>query len=156
MNQQISAQLDKVLALADSAHEGEAVVAVRKAREMLSRSGISFSDLARAASPKPRVPLPFTFWSTPPVAVRDQEIAALQQQLVDMQTELTNQTTLAEFWRRRAVDLEQNLNVSQADVIRWKELAQETVEKLWELGSSVGEQCPSGEDFDSDAGRKIA
>lgn len=155
MNHQISAQLDKVLALADSSHDGEAVVAVRKAREMLSRNGISFSDLARAATPKPRIPLPFGFLTTSS-PVHDQEISALRQQLIDLQTELTNQTTLAEFWHRRAVDLEQNLNLSQAEVIRWKELAQETVEKLWELGSSLEAQDGTATTIVEDQGRKIA
>ena len=68
MNRQILNKLDKVLALADSDHDGEALVAVRKARQMLSNDGLSFGDLARVAAltPKPRAEPYFPASSTAP------------------------------------------------------------------------------------------
>ncbi|MDD3287812.1 MAG: hypothetical protein PHX43_02230 [Alphaproteobacteria bacterium] len=129
-------QLDKVLALADSSHEGEAVGAVRMARQMLSRDGLNFSDLARAASSRSRFTLPLSIFSGQQVHLESQ-IARLQQQVYDLQTEQQSQQTQIEFWRRRAMDLEQQLNLSISDAQRWRQLARDTVEKLWDAGQSI-------------------
>lgn len=42
-------KLAKVLAMAESDHQGEALSALRAARIMLSRAGLSFRDLAQMA-----------------------------------------------------------------------------------------------------------
>ena len=137
MNDRVSAQLDKVLALADSSHDNEAIVAVRKAREMLSRDGLNFSDLARAAaSSRPRLNLPFSFFSNAQIPMESQ-ISELRQQIQDLQEDLRSQSTQAEFWKRRATELEQSLTASTAQSTRWRELARETVEKLWDLGREI-------------------
>jgi len=138
MNPQLQNQLNKILALADSAHDGEAVVAVRKAQQVLSRNGLSFGDLARAASQKPRrLSLPF-FASTS--VDLEMEIVELRQQLQAMQNDLHMQAVEAKLWRHRASDLEQKLGTSQSESRRWQQLARDTVEKLWDLGQSVGEE----------------
>jgi len=49
MDERFPDQLDKILAMADSSNEWEAVTALRKARDMLVREGLRFGDLARAA-----------------------------------------------------------------------------------------------------------
>lgn len=60
MDQHSTDQLDKVIAMADYSHESEAVVAIRKARQVLMKCGLSFGDLAQAAlshRAKPSVPM---------------------------------------------------------------------------------------------------
>jgi len=132
MNQRRVEQLDKVLALVDSAHEGEAVGAVRIARKMLSRDGLSFGDLARAASSRSRFSLSRSFFSGQHVHLEAQ-IAQLQQQVNDLISDNQSLATQIDFWRRRAFEMEQQLNLSQSDAQRWKQLARETAEKLWDI-----------------------
>lgn len=137
MNTHPFEQLDKVLALTDSDQDGEALVAVRMARRLLSRNGLNFSDLARAAvTQRPRINLPFSiFQQTDPY--QEQELAQLRQQVADLKAEINTYTVQNEFWRRRATELEQNLTQTVAQSTRWRELARETVEKLWDLGQSI-------------------
>jgi hypothetical protein len=54
-----------------------------------------------------------------------------------MKAEMHTQSVQLEFWRRRANELEQSLNLSTVQTQRWRVLAQETVEKLWDLGQAV-------------------
>ena len=135
-------QLDKVLALADSNHDGEAVVAVRKARQLLSRDGLSFGDLARAASRKPGMSLPFGFRSASTVTHLEVEVVRLRQKLDDLQDAMQTKTAQAEQWRRRAEELEIKSQTSQAEARRWQKLARDTVEKLWDLGQSLRDEPP--------------
>jgi hypothetical protein len=132
-------QLDKVLALVDSTHEAEALVAVRKAREMLSRDGLSFGDLARAAQ-KPRVNLPFGFLSNQNVVALETEILQLRQEMEIMRAEKIAHEFQADMWRQRATELEQKIGIAQAEAERWRQLAKDTVEKLWDLGQSMQEE----------------
>jgi hypothetical protein len=151
MNDKVSEQLDKVLAMVDSSHEGEAIVAIRKARQMLNRDGLSFSDLARAAvHNKPRVNLPFSVFSAHQVQL-ETEIATLRQKYFDLQGEKQDQDTQLDFWKRRVSELEQSLALSNAQSMQWRELARETVEKLWDLGQSA-----QMDEFTSEEPAKIA
>ena len=131
-----SEQLDKVLALADSSHDAEAVVAVRKARQMLSKDGLCFADLARAAARRPGLNRAFSIFSGPQIHLETQVIQ-LRQKLDDLQADVQSQAVQLEFWRRRAVELEQHFNLSQSETQRWRQLARDTVEKLWDLGQEV-------------------
>ncbi|MBV8060830.1 MAG: hypothetical protein JO253_04810 [Alphaproteobacteria bacterium] len=137
MSQPPFQQLDKVLALADSSHEGEAVVAIRKARQILSRDGLSFGDLARAAQQKPHVNMPFGFFSSQQMVNLEMEILQQRQKIDDLHTALQAQTLQADMWRNRAAELEQKLNLRNADAERWRQLARDTVEKLWDLGQGI-------------------
>lgn len=136
MDHRTSEQLEKVLALADSSHEGEAMVAVRKARELLSRGGLSFGDLARAASSNRSRPNPFSFFSGPQTHLETQ-IVQLKQRLNDLQADMHTEKVQTEFWRQRAGELEQNLTLAWAEVQRWRQVARETVNKLWDLGQQI-------------------
>jgi hypothetical protein len=144
MNQRVPEQLDKILALADSSHEGEAVVAVRKARQMLSRDGLSFGDLARAAvvRQKPAGAGMFSFLSPARDTQADSETYHLRQQLDDLRAQMQTQDLQLDFWRRRAMELEQNTVHAQSEAERWKKLARDTAERLWDVGQSIG-----GEEF---------
>lgn len=135
-------QLDKVLALADSSHDAEALVAVRMARQMLSRDGLCFSDLARAAQ-KPRVNLPFGFLSGQHIVNLETEILKLRQELEDLRTEKVAHELQADVWRQRAVELEQKLSSSLTEAARWRQVARDTVEKLWDLGQSIQDDEPA-------------
>ncbi|MDP9126938.1 MAG: hypothetical protein M3N08_01580 [Pseudomonadota bacterium] len=137
MDPHVSEQLDKVLALADSSFDAEAVVAVRKARQMLSRDGLSFSDLARAASARPR-PKGFGIFSSPQQAQLETQILQLRQRLDDLHLDVQAQNIQLEFWSRRAGELEQNFRQARLEAERWRQLARDTVEKLWNLGREVG------------------
>jgi hypothetical protein len=147
MNDRLSEQLDKILALADSTHDGEALVAVRKARQIMSRDGISFGDLARAAAngqtpgrPVPRTGM-FSFLSSHNDHLESQ-IVHMRQQLEDLRAQMQTQDLQLDFWRRRATDLEQSSTQATYDAERWKKLARETAEKLWDIGQSIGGEEP--------------
>ncbi len=134
------AQLDKILALADSSHDGEALVAVRKARQLLSRDGLSFGDLARAASSqRGEGGAVFSFLSGPRPHL-DSELSHLRQQLEDLRADMQTQDLQLDFWRRRAMDLEQNALHAAREAERWKTLARETADRLWEIGQSISEE----------------
>ncbi|WP_244433623.1 hypothetical protein [Azospirillum sp. B506] len=89
-------KLAKVLAMAESEHQGEALSALRAARIMLSRAGLSFRDLAeRARVPVPPAPEP------PPAAQAsepagapapppppDELVRGLRRQVKDLELEL--------------------------------------------------------------------
>ncbi len=142
MNPRISEQLDKILALADSSHEGEAIVAVRKARQMLSRDGLSFADLARVASARQGYGQSsglFSRRSRQPDPTETQ-LHHLQQQLEDLRAQIQTQDLQVGFWRRRALDLEQNSLRAQNEAERWKKLASETAERLWDMGKDIGSE----------------
>lgn len=137
MDQRTSDQLTKVLALADSSHDGEAVMAVRKARELLLKKGLSFGDLAAAvASASGRAALPFSFLSTQQSQLEGQ-ITQLRMTLNKLQAEIGVQNAHIDFWRRRATELEKALHVSNSEAQKWRKLAQETVDKLWDIGQEI-------------------
>lgn len=141
MTKQLSPQLDKILAMADSSHESEALVAVRMARQILSRDGLCFADLARAVQ-KPRINLPFGFTSSQQIVNLETEILQLQQQMEDIRQQKVAFELEAEALRQRVADLEQKLGQSTTDANRWRQLARDTVEKLWDLGQSMTQDEP--------------
>lgn len=153
MNQRVLDQLDKVLALADSDHEGEALGALRMARKLLEREGLQFSDLASVLG-KVDAMRRTSFFSAAQVQLEAQ-IEQLQDDLdahVEQNASLSSQI---DFWRRRAFELEQMLALTQAETARWKETARETAERLWDLGQMAHaeaflSQTPFPEDASDD------
>jgi hypothetical protein len=141
MDQRSSDQLDKVIAMADSSHEGEAVVAVRKARQLLLKGGLSFGDLAKAAinhrSHSPTFPSPsYTAMSGQQMHLEAQ-VLKMRARMDELQASLRIKNTQLEFWRGRALGLETTLHHKRTEAESWKKLAQNTVDKLWELGQSL-------------------
>lgn len=130
MTRSTAIQLDKILALVDSDQDGEALAAIRKARSLLAREGLTFGDLARAARRRS-----FGFFmggqKTSPA------ILAMQQKLADLQAELHVQTNELAVIRRQKGQLEQKLGMSDAEAQRWQQLARETVDKLWNLSQPL-------------------
>ncbi|PWC80977.1 hypothetical protein TSH100_28390 [Azospirillum sp. TSH100] len=131
-------KLAKVLAMAESEHQGEALSALRAARIMLSRAGLSFRDLAeRARTPVPHAPEP------PPAAQPsepahapapppppDELVRGLRRQVKDLELELA---TLRRQLDKAAGDADRQRE--EAD--RWRTLARETAEKLWDMGKAL-------------------
>jgi predicted RNase H-like nuclease (RuvC/YqgF family) len=149
MNQTVAEQLEKVLALADSDQTGEAIVAVRKARQILARENMSFADLGRAAG-KSRFSLTRSLFSGAQVEL-EAHLAPLQRQVRKAAEENQSLATQIDFWRRRAFEMEQQLNVAQAEAARWRQMARETAEKLWDIakltnGSAFSTAEPMPED----------
>jgi hypothetical protein len=61
-----------------------------------------------------------------------------------------------DFWRRRAFELEQQLNLAQTEAGRWRQMARETAEKLWDIaqltnGTAFASPDPVSGDLDADA-----
>lgn len=126
-------QLEKVLALADSNHEGEALGALRMARRILAKNGLSFQDLARAAGRPGLSSLTTSFFSGSSWQLQS-KIEQLQDDIDAHVEQNQSLSTQMEFWRHRAQELEQKLNLNQAETERWKQMARETADRLWELG----------------------
>jgi DNA-binding transcriptional MerR regulator len=119
----------KVLALADSDHQGEAQSALRAARIMLARVGLTFRDLALIARRGygglgPAAPEPPPPPSVSVVSADDEQqrrhVAALEARIEELEFALTRQR--AELARQRQ------------DAKRWHKLAQDTAERLWDIG----------------------
>lgn len=132
MNQRIAEQLEKVLALTDSDHEGEALGALRMARRLLEREGISFASLAQVARRGASV---FTQPAFSSAQVQLEAKIDLLMDEIDAHVEQnSNLSSQIDTWRRRSFELEQMLAMNQAETARWKEMARETAERLWDLG----------------------
>jgi chromosome segregation ATPase len=138
MSRHILHKLDKVLALADSDQDGEAVSAVRMARQLLSNDGLSFGDLARVAAEKPKTERTLGLFSGAQRNI-DNELIKLRERLDDLQDEIETQEVHVDYWRQRAADLEQQVTAAQDETRRWRQLARDTVEKLWDLSVAVQE-----------------
>lgn len=141
MDDRETEQLDKILALADSNHEAEAVVAVRKAREMLSRDGLNFSDLARAIANHTYVR------NSGMMALlsggrehMEYQIQTLRQEIAALKATVDSQDFQLDISRRRVSDLEQSVLYAQGEAERWKKLASETADRLWEIARSMGSE----------------
>ena len=121
----------KVLAMAESDHHGEAQSALRAARIMLARAGLTFRDLAAMARESDGWPLP----------------PAEQAAFVPTNVPGAGEET----WRRKVRELEARLRelenpgeTQDAELIRqrgetkrWHLLARETAEKLWDVGQAL-------------------
>ncbi|HYD69031.1 hypothetical protein [Azospirillum sp.] len=126
------AKLAKVLAMAESEHQGEALSALRAARIMLSRAGLTFRDLANAAARPAPDPEPPPTPPQPPVTPPppDQVVLGLRRQVGDLEREVA---ALKRQLEKASGDMEKQKE--EAD--RWRTLARETAEKLWDLGKAL-------------------
>jgi len=125
-------KLAKVLAMAESDHQGEALSALRAARIMLARAGLSFRDLARGARPTPAAEPSPSAASAPPdrPPPPDQLVQGLRRQVRDLELEVAG---LKRQLEKSSGDMERQ----REEVDRWRTLARETAEKLWDLGKAL-------------------
>lgn len=109
-------RLMKLLALASSPQDGEALAALRLAGLLLEREGQSFAHLALGA---------LGTHSLPNIA---EEVEA---KLGAQELELLQ-------WRERAKQLKDQLEKARADAEFWRSQAKESAERLWDIGTQMG------------------
>lgn len=100
-------KLNKVLALADSGHDGEALAALRAARTMLHSDGLDLSNVLQTAITERRNDV---------VQVRGGVVTSLQKEVVQLQFQLTK--------------VQRDLREQQAETQHWKKMADEANRKL--------------------------
>lgn len=130
-------RLSKVLALADSSQDGEAVAAVRMAKQLLTQNGLSFADLANSAANSSGIVR--SAFSTGAFAhkITDTQIAELQLKIRQMQSAGKLQSNELAHARVNVARLEASLAQAQQEVEKWRQLAQETANKLWDIGQQI-------------------
>ncbi len=122
-------KLAKVLAMAESEHHGEALSALRAARIILSRSGMTFRDLAIGVrSQTGSADLPAVI--TPKSPQADEVELTLRRQITDLECDLA-------ALKRQLDKTNGELEKQKEEADRWRALARETAEKLWDLGKVV-------------------
>lgn len=135
MNNTNRIRLLKVLALADSSHDGEAVAAVRAARQLLAQEGMSFADLANGA-----VDI-VTLAQDNVTQLRGLEIQVtdLQRRLLDALRQLHDRNQALTAATNKLQQLEQNAEKTKGEVEKWRNLARDTANKLWDIGQQIAE-----------------
>ena len=125
-------KLAKVLAMAESEHQGEAMSALRASRIMLSRAGMSFRDLADGARPRPAPSAAPTTTPAPPAKAPppDEVVLGLRRQVADLERELA-------ALKRQLDKTSGELDRQKEEADRWRVLARETAEKLWDVGKAL-------------------
>lgn len=132
-------RLLKVLALADSSHDGEALAAVRVARQLLAQEGLSFADITKVTPPLSAV-LPNTQQdNTARVRGLETQVADLQMRLLEAQRQLQERNVALVAANTRVHQLENNAGRAQSEVEKWRNLARETANKLWDIGQEIAE-----------------
>ncbi len=141
-------KLQKVLALAaDSAHDGEALAALRAARELLTRDGLSFGDLARAVFYLEEALDETAFRAV----LADQrvtnerrrheeavlEIQQLQSLWLQAQQQAGDARRQAVYWQSAHEQSEKNLARTRAELEHWRSLARDMAEQLWQVGAEI-------------------
>lgn len=132
-------KLIKVLALTSSEHDGEALAALRQARQMLMAHGLSLSDLAVAMIlPAPakqrRNEIDVTRGL---IKAYEARIANLQQQNSSMQKDLILAERAIARWRELAESTGRDSSKHQIAADKWRTLARHTADQLWELGQQL-------------------
>ncbi|MBI1273840.1 MAG: hypothetical protein GC131_07130 [Alphaproteobacteria bacterium] len=134
-------RLAKVLALIDSSQEGEAGTALRLAKKILAREGLNFSDLthkaansagAGAANPQHLRALGLT------QAQLEQRLNALQHQFEALQDISVQQEDEIRQWQEQVRRLKDTVSKSRDQILYWRGVAQDTSDRLWDLGKRVG------------------
>ncbi len=101
----------KVLALAGSASDGEALSALRRARAMLADSGLSFTDIAarlgqsndkQNAADRARADLASLIWE---YSHKDKTVRGLQQRIGELQAALAQKDRVIDRLRRELAEL---------------------------------------------------
>ena len=135
-------KLAKVLAMAESAHEGEALSALRAARIMLSRAGLSLRDLAHSGPARSLQAPPAQSAPADPIMGN----VALRRQVCDLERELTG-------LKRQLEQASEEVDRQRKETQRWRRLARETAYRLWDLGKAL--EGPQGPQVGADRRRAL-
>lgn len=133
-------KLLKVLALAASKHDGEALSALRAAQIILARHGMTLQDLVRGAPerrsvdkpPAPPPPPPAAPDQTPMIATLRRQTTELRQSVEELSRRLQQQVVETDRQRHEAA--------------HWRGLARDTADRLWDLGKALESQSRSDSD----------
>lgn len=131
-------KLSKVLALADSGHDGEAMAALRAARTMLHGDGLNLSHVLQTAITERRNEVVQVRGGV--VTSLQREVVQLQFQLAKVQRDLREQQTETQHWKKMAEDGNRKLkNLSVDAELRQRRLA-EAARNLTQIAKGLEEQ----------------
>ena len=123
MDPQTFIRINKVLALTDSAHDGEALAALRVTRNILSDKGMCLSsmlsDVVRASQQATKN-VEFVRPSEDIMSALQRNILELQKKISALQARAVEQQTEVHYWRNRAVKAEKALGAAQIDANKVK------------------------------------
>ena len=117
-------RLEKVLALADSDQDGEALAALRAARSMLQQSGMELSQVLSAAL-------------SDEMSRRGGKKGFNNLELLRMRQLVEVREMEAGAWKKEAAAAKEALAKSEKERERWHRLANETMEKLWQIAQTI-------------------
>ena len=129
-------KLNKVLALADSAQDGEAMAALQAARKLLHHDGMNLSDVLQSALAQKRLEK-FNATQNEFVSVRGGAAAILQREVLQLQAQLREKNLEIQHWRAIAEDKTRQLNKAHAERDHWHALARQAANTLWDVGKRI-------------------
>lgn len=134
-------KLSKVLALADSNQDGEALAALRAARTMLDGDGVSLSEVLRSALEE-RGP-EFVKVRGGIVASLQREVLQLQGQVRDLQRQLRERQQEINHWRQMAEEGTKRLKKTAGEKARLEGLTQSAMLRLADILREMEEETGS-------------
>lgn len=134
-------KLMKVLALTESDQDGEALAALRQARQMLFAHGMTLSDLAAtlAMTPAPKQKRAEIDITRGLIKAYEARLQRLEEQNRSMQKDLVLAERAISRWRELAEATNRDSAKYQAAADKWRDLARNTANHLWELGQQLQE-----------------
>ncbi len=142
----------KVLALAESSHQGEAQSALRAARIMLARAGLTFRDLAaltHAHGNRSGAVFGGSSWAAQqtapiqPTALTELlaeailDASTLRQQVLKLEAQIGGLKERVEELVEIVGSQRSELARQRMETKRWHQLARETAEQLWDVGKAL-------------------
>ncbi|MBY0428019.1 MAG: DUF2786 domain-containing protein [Alphaproteobacteria bacterium] len=128
-------KLNKVLALADSGHDGEAMAALRAARNMLTNDGVSLSHVLQSAIAERRPEVVQVRGGV--VTALQKEVIQLQMQLAKAQRDLREQMAESQHWKRQAEDNARKYKKLAVDVDLRQRRMNEAARNLADIAKSI-------------------
>ncbi|HYD29964.1 MAG TPA: hypothetical protein VEB64_03800 [Azospirillaceae bacterium] len=139
-------KLAKVLAMLDSANDGEAVAAWRAARQMLNKEGMTFQDIALATKGRDGLKRSgFGGGLFSPGLSNDAlqgQVRSLKTDLGDLQARFNDQVASTQRWQQRAEELQRSLNRHEADKQRLQAKLRPILEELTALRDILSQARP--------------
>lgn len=128
-------KLSKVLALADSGHDGEAMAALRAARNMLTNDGVSLSHVLQSAIADRRPEVVQVRGGV--VTALQKEVIQLQMQLAKAQRDLREQMAESQHWKRQAEDNARKFKKQAVDIDLRQRRMNEAARNLADIAKSI-------------------
>ncbi|MGE3770170.1 MAG: DUF2786 domain-containing protein [Bdellovibrionales bacterium] len=148
-------RLVKVLALAESTQDGEALAALRLAQQMLAVHNLTMSDLgALLSNPSGKSHVQI---SRSLVKAYEARISALEKENTLLRREVINAADTLEKWKSLLTSSQRDSVRHQASAEKWRELARKTADHLWELGQQLQaiDDTSSSSDSETNGAHKV-